>query len=41
MTPEQKLDQDYQAVLVGLKAEMGKQISDYRAQAGKIAERAF
>lgn len=40
MTPEQKLDQDYQAVLFALKEEKNRQISDYQAQAWKMAQRA-
>lgn len=40
MTPDQKLDQDYQAVLVALKEEKNRQISDYQYQAWQMAQRA-
>ncbi len=40
MTPEQKLDQDYQAILAALRDEKNQQISDYQAQAWKMAQRA-
>jgi len=45
MTPEplqnsQQLEQDYQAVLAALRDEKNRQISEYQAQAWKMAQRA-
>lgn len=36
----QQLDQDYQAVLAALRDEKNRQISEYQAQAWKMAQRA-